>query len=260
MGEEQQEDNDENESCTFTKMTNETKADLISMDLISEIVSNLFNDTAHLFNLRQNRAAILLRKCEIEKSINESIGIFAKDDRGLNKASVINNNSLFIESYVSEVFKHCKPLDWSSESVQINLSVFIHMETISNRSEEQQIFDNLIFDTLNEVLLDFKSNTNNCCPTQKQIIQIVQDKMSKITICQTAKQLKEHFVDEQVIDDRIRRISNEWIQEFEKSHKWNATFDTFKKSMKVQIADLILDQILTDTVDELNQIERCRQL
>merc|ERR1712228_558329 len=252
---------DDDENSKIIKMDNVEKSDLIAMDLISEIISNLFGETANLFELRQNRAAILLRQCDLEKSINESIGIFSEQSKE-KQATMINRSCLFVESYINEIFKHCKQLNWSStqetESIMIDFSVFIYIETISNRNEEQQIFNNLIFDTLNEVLVDYKVKCKSI-PTQKGIIQTVQDKISAISICDTDKQLKEQFVDEQVIEDRIRLISNEWIQDFEMSHVWTETFDTFKHSMKEQISDLIFDEILCDTAFELNQIERFRQ-
>merc|ERR1712013_232598 len=56
----------------------EEKSHLISVNLISEMVSDLFNDTSSLFALRQNRASILCRQHQIERTINESIGLFSE--------------------------------------------------------------------------------------------------------------------------------------------------------------------------------------
>merc|ERR1712130_234260 len=235
------------------------KSDLISMYLISDMVANLFSDTANLYELRQNRASILLRQSHLEQSINESVGILSDHNKKMKNTCQISRDCTFIKSYIDKIFQHCEKLDWSSdkevESIKIDFCVFIHIETISNRSEEQQIFNNLIFDTLNEVLIDYKAHSNGV-PSKEKIIETVQRKIDKITICETDEELKEHFVDEQVIENRIRSISNEWMHEFEECREWAAAFDNYKELMKVQIADSILDDMLTDTAFELNQIER----
>merc|ERR1712154_426951 len=112
-------------------------------------------------------------------------------------------------------------------------------------SEEQQIFNNLIFDTLNQVLIGFKNKKRKRIPTRRMIIETVQEKMEKIVICRTDKELKDQFVDDQVIEERIRLISNEWIQEFECSYEWKENFTLFKEEIKSQIAQMIFDDFLT---------------
>jgi len=233
------------------------KASLISIDILSEMVSNLFGDAANLFDLRQNRAAIILRQHDVEKSINESIGILSEVN-----ASQIRADSEYIESYINEILRRCKPLDWASnhcESIEIDGSLFIDVESASDRKEEQQIFNNLIFDTLNQVLVGFKNQKRKCNPTSTMIIGEVQQRINEITICRTDKEVKDQFGDDQVIEDRVRFLSNEWIQEFECSREWKEDFETFKKDVKSQISHMLFDDFLTDTAFELNQIERVRQ-
>merc|ERR1712154_67051 len=190
------------------------------------------------------------------------VGIMADHNKKMKNTSHISRDNAFVASYIEKILQHCHELDWSSsteaDSITIDFSVFIHIETISNRSEEQQIFNNLIFDTLNEVLVDYKARSKGV-PSKEKIIETVQKKINKITICETDEELKEHFVDEQVIENRIRSISNEWMHEFEECREWAAAFGKYKELMKVQIADSILDDMLTDTAFELNQIERYRR-
>jgi len=244
----------------------EQKAQLISVDLISEMVSELFNDTSSLFALRQNRASILCRQHQIERTINESIGLFSEREQPPQPCDAdigIVNDEQYVALYVKEILENCGALDWSSrpvDAIKIDFSVFISVETTANRREEQQIFNNLIFDTLNEELVAFKLKTKRkMAPIAEQIIKNVQARMNKIIICETPLQLKQYFGDEQSIDNRIREISNEWIREFEHSKEWVATFDAFQNSIKFQISDMIFDDFIADIAHELNQIERHRR-
>jgi len=238
----------------------EQRAAELALDMMSDFVSDLFKETSSLFALRQNRASIISRQNQIERTLDESVGIFAEQtaetDRG------VQADSEFIASYASEILSHCEDLDWPSPagSAKVDFSVFIEVETAADRREKQQIFNNLIFDTLNEVLAESKCNAKSTLrrPALSQLIQGVEEKMKKLDICSTTDHLKERFGDEQDIDDRIKLMSNEWIQEFEHSHEWTSTFSDFKREIKLQIADLIVDQMLTDIVSELNQMERNR--
>merc|ERR1711892_1041709 len=125
----------------------------------------------------------------------------------------------FIESYIEEVLGHCNGMEWTAkEPIQIDFSVFIAAEIKANRMEKQQIFNNLIFDTLNEVMSQFKWNAKRTqCSAKGQLIKSVLEKMRKIAVCESSEDLKDRFGDDQEIDDRIRTISTDWMQDFEHS-------------------------------------------
>merc|ERR1719474_2521326 len=143
--------------------------------------------------------------------------------------------------------------------MNIAFTVFIDVETKANRKEEQQIFNNLIFDTLNEALAQIKPNSKRTRRSTKlRLIESVQRMMRKLVICDTADRLNDQFGDDQEIDDRIRTISTDWIQKYEHSTEWMSSHSVFQREIKTQTADLIFNQIITDIVFELNQIERNR--
>ena len=247
-------DNEEEDHPAIDQET----ADALSLDLISEFVTDLFEETSALYELRLNRSSILSRQSQIERTLDESVGIFSSktDESDVG----VEASSGYIESYIEHILSHCDEKDWASKDpMNIDFSVFIYVETEGNRKEKQQIFNNLIFDTLNEALAEFKCNEMRTLKsTKRQLVRSVKERMEKLVICQTPKDLKARFGDDQDIDDRIRMISNEWMLDFERSHEWKSSFPDFKREIKIRIADLIFEQMLTDIVCELNQIERNR--
>eukprot|EP01083_Nonionella_stella_P313526 1125813_1 len=217
------------------------QSELISSMLMSEIVTNLYKDTSKLFELRQNRASILCRQHEIERSLKESMGIFTDNN------VLMKRDSAYVASYLDQVFEYNRGSDLNAFSTT-------ELPLCGDQNTEQDTFNDLIFDTFNEVVVELKLQ-NKTKQTEKQIISKVQQEVNKMIVCGTEKQLQLHFVDDEVIDHRIRLISNEWIRDYENSYQWITSFNTFKNSMKFQIADMIFDEFIENIVNDINQIE-----
>jgi len=237
----------------------EEQASALSLDLMSDFVAELWSETSTLYELRQNRASILSRQKQIEQTLDESVGIFGVEKR--ESDDKVKSDREFIEKYVDEILKHSDHRVWSKKDpMNIDFSVFIDVETKANRKEKQQIFNNLVFDTVNEALAQIRPNSKRPLSSIRcQLVESVQRMMAKLEICDTADRLKHQFGDNQDIDDRIRTISTEWIQRYEHSSEWTSSHAVFQREIKLRTADLIFDQIITDFVFELNQIERTRE-
>jgi len=235
------------------------QAAALSLDLMSDFVTDLWAETSALYELRRNRASILSRQNQIERTLDESVGIFCVEPDGDVDGGVESGDES-IRKYVEEILAHCNPRDWSmGHPTTIAFSVFIEVETRANRKEEQQIFNNLVFDTLNEALAQIKPNSKRTrSSTKRLLVESVQRMMRNLIICDTADRLKDRFGDDQEIDDRIRTVSTDWIQKYEHSTEWTSSLSVFQSEIQMRTADLIFDQMITDIVSELSQIERTR--
>ncbi|ETO35832.1 hypothetical protein RFI_01232 [Reticulomyxa filosa] len=223
----------------------------------------------------------------------------------------IQTSKKFVGTYVRMVLERAPKLDWTSKStVQIEMSVFAALESAANvllyiflsyllihrdnritpiclgldddihlqRSDAQQQFNAVIFDTLNETLVEALPYQGNKSPEEwsKEVSSKFwrPPSMEAIitSVCKKMQQFKnisqgyvvnsqgfswvmesyEILLNGKNVDD-VKAISKQWIEDLEQNHIWHS-IDSYELQLREELTQHVFEHCLEDVILELNSI------